>query len=582
LKKLRPYQQQAVTECWRALIENDEPVLLMASVGAGKSLMLATILLKMQKVGKKALCIVNNSELVRNNCETFIQQGGEASIYCAALGEKNADSSIIFGTPQTILNGINKNEDIANIKFNLLIVDEAHGINHLNDRSLFIRILRHFKQEYPLLRILGATGTNYRFKGSQIVGENCLFKKQVGNITTEQLIQDEFLINPNFEIDNDLMLDFSRVKIKPNGKFDQKQLEEVIDKSTRLTELICKQIIHIMSVQNRFGIFIFATTKKHADEIMSHLPSAESALILGETPHSERTRILENARKGQIRYIVNIAIISVGVDVPAYDTLAYLRPTESLVLLVQTIGRVLRLSPGSNKTESLILDFAGNIERHRDWDNPILMKALNQTIDKDKQRPIICPRCQALNTETARRCIGVRIYEDALNLNPKQIRCDYYFEFKECVNEACGIKNDIACRHCRECKTELIDPNKKLTLEPCKEDLKRFDVVQSTYNLVRTKTGFRINCGYLCKQDNGRVVRFFENYTPSSEKAKYVFYGQFIKKHCKRPSDWYKHLTDAGKMAEMLKEVNSPLLLMVKADEKGYRIKKKIFSEMPV
>jgi len=183
------------------------------------------------------------------------------------------------------------------------------------------------------------------------------------------------------------------------------------------------------------------------------LPPEQSALILGETPQDERTRILNEAREGKIKYLVNIAIISVGVDVPAYDTLAYLRPTESLVLLVQTMGRVLRLSSSTNKQESLVMDFAGNIERHSHWDNPVLLKAVRTALDEDRPLVIKCPACMELNKETARRCVGV--------INDK--RCEYFFEFKECPNEECGVKNDLASRHCRACQHELIDPNDKST-----------------------------------------------------------------------------------------------------------------------
>jgi DNA repair protein RadD len=567
LKQLRPYQQEAVRECWQALVVNDEPVLLMASVGAGKSLMLASILLRLDQLGKRALCLVNNAELVRNNCATFKEQGGNASIYCAALGEKENSAPVVFGTPQSILNGINKNERIAEIKFNIIVVDEAHAINYLDDRSVFMRILRHFKQEYTQMRVLGATGTNFRYKGSEIVGNNCLFKRQVGNITTDRLINEKYLINPDFEIDPKLVIDFSKVKIKSNGKFDTKDLELVVSQNARLTELICKQIIHIMESQSRFGVFIFATTKKHAEEILNHLPEAQSALILGETPQHERTRILNEAREGKIKYLVNIAIISVGVDVPAYDTLAYLRPTESLVLLVQTMGRVLRLSPRTNKLAALVLDFAGNIERHKDWDNPILVKAVKQALDEDKPLVIKCPVCMELNTETARRCVGLT------NGN----RCEYYFEFKECPNEKCKAQNDIATRHCRICETEIIDPNEKLTLPAPAQNLRELEVIEAKYGISDSKTGFRINCMYRCKDDKGRIAAFYENYTPISDKAKHVFYGQFIKKHCEKPSDWYLHLDKREKMHEMLQSVNTPTHIMLHQDDNGYKIKRKIF-----
>ena len=584
MKQLRPYQQDAVNECWKALKVNDDPVLLMASVGAGKSLMLANILLTMQKAGKRALCLVNNAELVRNNCATLIDEGGNASIYCAALGYKDATAPIVFGTPVSVLNGINKNDGIARIKFNIIVVDEAHAINYLNHRSSFMRILRHYKQEYPEMRLLGATGTNFRFKGSSIVGEDCLFKRQVGNITTEQLIRDDYLIEPQFEVDKNLVLDFSKVRIKQNGQFDQKQLESVVEKSARLTELICHQVVHIMETQARRGVFFFATTKKHAFEILSHLPMGESAIILGETPQHERTEILEKARDGRIRYLVNIAIISVGVDIPAYDTIAYLRPTESLVLLVQTMGRVLRLSPSTGKTSALVLDFAGNIERHRDWDNPVLLEAVKQTIDSDKPLVICCPACMSMNTEHARRCIG-KIPKEAINGDEleKEERCKYYFEFKECENitdgAACGAQNDIAARLCHKCGCELIDPNAKLSMARVQNNVFQVNVLEARYGISGTQKGFRINCAYKCQDENGRVGSVFENYSPISEKAVRIFYGQFVKKHCANASKWYIHLGDRTKVEEMLQTVDTPFALMIAKEQEGVRIKKKLFHQ---
>jgi DNA repair protein RadD len=565
LKQLRDYQIQAVKECWQALKKDDQPVLLMASVGAGKSLMLANILLTMQNADKRALCLVNNAELVRNNSATFVEHGGNSSVYCAALDSKDTTAPVVFGTPQSVLNGILKNENIAQIKFNIIIVDEAHNINFNNHRSCFMRILRHYKNQYADMRVLGATGTNFRFRGNPIVGDDCIFKSQVGNITTEDLIKDKYLIEPKFEVDKSLVIDFSEVKIKQNGQFDQKQLSTVVDKNTRLTELICKQIIHIMNSQKRFGIFIFATTKKHAYEILSHLPSAESAIILGETPQNERSEILEKARCGAIRFIVNIAIISVGVDVPAYDSLAYLRPTESLVLLVQTMGRALRLSDGTGKRDALILDFAGNIARHSDWDNPILLQALKQTEDVDKPLVIKCPKCQEMNKETSRRCIG---FHD-------KHRCDYYFEFKQCPNDKCQAQNDIAARHCHACQTEIIDPNAKLSL--IKADLKELEVLEAKFVVSDTQNFFRINCAYYCKDTNGSTRTYYESYIPNSDKAKNFFYGQFVKKHCPAASSWYPHLKDRQQVEIMLQSALIPKSIMLKYADNKYQIKNKIF-----
>lgn len=569
MKTLRPYQTKAVNECWKALKRDANPVLLSSSVGSGKSLMLADILITMQQQGKRALCLVNNAELVRGNATTFIEQRGTASIYCAALGEKDCSAPVVFGTPKSVLNGITKEQEISKIKFNLIIVDECHQINYTNHRSCFMRILRYYKQDYSAMRLLGATGTNFRFKGTEIVGSECLFKTQVGNITTEKLIEDGYLVQPEFDIAKELMLDFSKVKIKSNGQFDQKQLAEVVDKSARLTEVICKQVIHIMETQGRHGVFFFATTKKHAYEILSHLPPEESAIILGETPQDERTEILDKARSGELRFLVNIAIISVGVDVPAYDTLAYLRPTESLVLLVQTMGRVLRLSPGTGKSSALVLDFAGNIERHRDWDNPILLEAVTKVLDKDNPLVIVCPACQKMNTMTARRCVGVT--------NNK--RCDYYFEFKECPNKSCNAQNDIASRYCRLCEAEIIDPNAKLTLS-VGSDSEILNVSSASYAITGTSYSFTFHAVYYCDDDEGSKRAIYETFTPKTDIARRVFYAAFVRQHCEKPSEWYMHMSSREKMEDMIKQVASPVQLKVKLDDRNvYKIKKKIFND---
>ncbi len=524
--------------------------------------MIAEVLLRMERQDKSALCIVNNAQLVKGNCEAYIEQGGNASIYCAALKSKDCSSPIVFATPQTLLNGIRKDGKISTIEFNLIVVDEAHNINYLDDHSYFMRILRHYKQLYHNMRVLGATGTNYRFKGFSIVGDECFFKSQVGNITTEDLIEKGYLVKPHFKVDESLVIDFSKVRMKQNGQFDSRQLEAVIERNHRLTKKICEQIVHVMESQNRFGVFIFATTKKHALEIMGHLPAEQTRLILGETPEHERTQFLDEARNGIVRYLVNIAIISVGIDIPSYDTIAYLRPTESLVLLVQTMGRSLRLSPQTGKESALIMDFAGNIDRHSHWDNPILLEALAQMLDEDKPYVIRCPQCMTMNTETARRCIGV--------INKK--RCDYYFQPKDCPNDLCDVQNDITARHCRKCGTEIIDPNAKLSLTHIKVDVREYGVLETRYGINDTKNGFRINCMYRC---NDAV--FYESYSPISQKAKNVFYGKFVKHHCDKPSDWYMKLGDKDRMEEMLGKAKHPETIFVQHEAKGYRITKKVF-----
>lgn len=561
MKQLRDYQQQAVYETWQALKESDDPVCLYASVGAGKSLMLADILLTIQKANKRALCLVNNSELVRSNCQAFNEQGGQGSIYCAALNEKNCKAPVVFATPQTVLNGINKHKNISKIQFNLIIVDEAHSINFKNEQSTFMQILRFYKQNYPAMRLLGATGTPFRYKGDPIEGKNCLFKSKVGNITTSWLISEGYLVKPIYEVDRELTIDFSTVKIDSTGKFNNKELEKTVNKNIRLTGKILLNLQDIM--KTRKGCFIFCCTKRHCIEAASVLPSHETAIITADTKN--RTEILNKARAGKIKYLININVLTTGIDVPSFDTLLFLRPTESLVLTVQMMGRVLRLHP--DKQSALILDCAGNIERHSDWDDPLIIDALAQTRDKEQRLIFPCPTCDTMNSEHARRCIGL--------VNDK--RCDFYFEWKDCAQ--CHGKNDLVSRYCRHCEAELIDPNTKLKAIDFEAPTITVKVLGYKYWVQESGRFTQFRATYQYEHHGGKFLAH-ECWTPtSSDKAKNVFYGQFVSKHTDDPSFWYHHLTKSVYLNALIKHARTPDELILKYNGKAWVIQKKIFHE---
>ena len=564
MKVIRPYQKQAIKECWDALKKDDQPVLLMASVGSGKSLMISEILLRLEHENKRALCLVNNSELVRNNASTFALQGGNPSIYSSSLNSKCNANNVVFATPQTVLNAINKNKKIAQIKFNLIVVDEAHTINYENYRSTFMRILRHYKTEYPKMRVLGCTGTNFRFKGKPIVGEGCLFKTQVGNITTSWLIEQDYLVKPKFEIDRKLLIDFSKVKTNSMGQFDQKQMQSVIDKNDRLTGQILNHLKIIMGSQNRFGCFIFACTRAHCDECARSLPPQQTAIITAKTSEVERQIILDKARMGTIKYLINVQVLTVGIDIPGYDTLLFLRPTESLVLAVQMIGRVLRQYP--NKREALIIDCAGNLDRHSDWDDPIISNSLEELAindpDKDINYPFECPDCSTMNSEHARRCRGV--------INKK--RCDYYFSFKDCPS--CERKNDLTARNCRWCEYELLDPNRHLNIRALNpgEILAQVD----KWNFIDMQHSFGIQ--YICTFDN-QIMPVMEQYYPTkSPQAKNLFYAKFVKEHCATPSAFYPNLINNRCWKNISDCAKKPDYFILNWSGSKWDIKKKIFN----
>ena len=566
MKILRTYQQEALDTLRARLKETTDPLLVNASVGAGKSLIIAELLKVIERANWRALCLTMNSILIEQNSEAYEAQGGNPGIYCSGLGEKNIRANVIFASPHSVAKGIKSNNRIKEVPFNLIVIDEAHNINHHDRASMYMRILNHYglmaQTHRYNFRVVGLTGTPYRGRANTIVGKDEYFKEEVCSITTSWLISEGYLVPPRFAKTHVESFDMARIHVDSKGKFKHKDLEDAVNKNVRLTGQIMAEVVSIVE-GGKAGAFIFASTIKHAEECMRSLPPELSVCITGETPQSDRKEYIAKARRGEIKYLVNVATLLVGVDVPNFDVCAWLRPTESLTLYTQGIGRVLRLSPG--KEECLVLDYAGNLERHGDIDDPIINAALKP--DSEEQDPEYCIPCYTCGTHnkiTARRCIG--------DHNNK--RCDYYFMFKPC--DECGVSNDVTARHCRECEHELIDPNEKLSNAT---ELITIPVYEAQYwvtNHSRTNTPI-INVRY--KTDRQDI---FESYFTSNEKCKNIFWGRFVKHHIENYQEFYPHLTNTKIVNTMIHSdtIKTPNFVLCKVtDNQRYQVIKKIFQD---
>ncbi len=572
--KLRPYQEKCLTVLKARLKETDAPLLVNASVGSGKSVIIAELLLTIERAGWRALCLTMNSTLILQNSMAYFKQGGQPGIFCAALNSKETNFPVIFASPQSVIQDLynEKQEGISFAPFNLIIIDEAHNINISDPKTTYIRIFNWYaqlaKDKGHKIRFVGLTGTPYRGKGISIVGASQFFKEEVCSISAEWLISQGFLTKPLWGLSNKLKYDFDDIKTNSMGKFNYKEIKSRV--SPRLTANIMQRVQSI--VQNRRGVFIFATSIEHCKECIEYLPPHETALITGDTPDYLRHEYITRARIGEIKYLVNVNVLCTGVDVPNFDTVVFVRPTESLVLYMQAIGRGLRLYPG--KQDCLVLDYAGNLERHGDIDNPIINEAVKNQSKNDPDYCIPCYQCHTLNKVTARRCIGT----------PNDKRCEHYFEFKECIK--CGVNNDITARFCRECKSEIIDPNKKLNFEHAHLEKITLEIESCYYgakmNQSQTKVVFYAHYRFVDKSlpRNKRVI--VEEYATWTKKGRDYFYHNFVKQHFIEPGEAYRFLDNYYYLDKTARagRIRSPhKVIVIREDEERYRIVKKLFLE---
>ncbi|MBN6247529.1 ATP-dependent helicase, partial [Escherichia coli] len=183
--------------------------------------------------------------------------------------------------------------------------------------------------------------------------------------------------------------DFSRLQAQSNGLFSEADLNRELKKQQRITPHIISQIMEF--AEKRKGVMIFAATVEHAKEIVGLLPAEDAALITGDTPGAERDVLIEDFKAQRFRYLVNVAVLTTGFDAPHVDLIAILRPTESVNLYQQIVGRGLRLAPG--KTDCLILDYAGN-------PHDLYAPEVGTPKGKSDNVPVqvFCPACGFANT----------------------------------------------------------------------------------------------------------------------------------------------------------------------------------------
>lgn len=356
--RLRDYQDDAVAETWEWLNYNAGAPIIEAPVGAGKSIIMAEIMRQACEdyPDTRILMVTHSSELVRQNHAKLLAlwPSAPAGIYSAALGLKQINAQILFCTIQSVYKLAYK---IGRV--HLILVDEAHTIGR-KEKSMWGRFLTDTRIVNADHRMIGLTGTPWRLDtGSLIEGEDRLFHDISYRIAMIDLIRRGFLC-PVVSRPTGLRVDVTGVR-KTAGDYNIGQLTKAVDD---LTEQAVEDFIQ--RGQDRRTWMIFAPSIESADHIQAAVQArgVTCAIVTADTDSSERERILSAMRDGRIRSAVSVGTLTTGIDVPPVDMVVGLRPTMSSSLVIQMVGRGMRLSPDTGKTDCLLVDYAGWLQQH--------------------------------------------------------------------------------------------------------------------------------------------------------------------------------------------------------------------------
>jgi superfamily II DNA or RNA helicase len=563
--KLRDYQQDIHDSTVEHLksAQGRDPVVISASVGAGKTYSIAFLCKHVVDKGGKALVLARTGELIQQNSDAAWDIGLENSKFSASLNSKSTRHAAIFATEGSLARALDK--EFFNYAPSLLLIDECHTVPFDNDDTQMMRIINRFLLVNPKMRIVGLTGSPYRGITS-IIGR--FWKRKVGDISTEWLIDQNWLVPPSFgfPIDDNEEFDFSGIDTR-NGssEFDEKELNKVVMEDKTLTHRIMVDVVKRCA--DRHGVLIFAATKRHTKEVREGLILAgaddhQVGIITEETKSSVRCDILARAKSGDCRYVINVGVLSTGINVPRWDALVYLRPIGSLVLLTQTIGRVLRLCEETGKTDGLILDHAGVMSRlgHL-YDSPMLEEAQLQKAKIDHDM-IQCPKCETENSKFARRCMGK-------DMEQPDLRCDFFWQSQKC--KQCDWENDISAVECRNpgCRHELRDPNAQLLHKAYSDD----EMVPVVSMKITSTKNRAVMVQYILHQkpESGWPTEF---YAVENDKMVRVWRARFVSAHVRDPA-WRSRVMSMRSAETIVKNqavFDAPTHIAFRVNEKGHHV----------
>jgi DNA repair protein RadD len=573
---LRTYQQEAVDSTLNYFRKRRDPAVIVLPTGAGKSLVIA----ELAKIAKgRVLVLAHVKELVEQNHLKYESYGLHAGIYSAGLNQKDSKQKVIFGSIQSVA----KAKDAFFKDFTLVVIDECHRVG-LEPDSQYAKVITQLKLNNPRICILGLTATpyrlgigwiyNYALRGEVKTKELRFFKHCIYDLPLEYMIRNKYL-TPPVKVDIPVTsYDFSEL-IEAGQSYTMAQLEEALHKQRRLTPLIIKNIIDITESDQRQGVMIFSSTVKHAKEIMDHLPPEQARLVVGTTELSERDQTVHDFKKKAFKYLVNVSVLTTGFDAAHVDVIAILRPTESISLYQQIIGRGLRLD--TDKKDCLVLDYTGM--GHSIFSPEIGEK---KTASESVAVQVPCPECGFENDfwgivdeegnlveHFGRKCRGGHVNADTYELTP----CGYLFRFKICTQ--CSAQNDITARDCSNCGCVLIDPDTKLKQARLSKDAHVLtpDSIEMLERVDKKGTPY-LQVKYYDYDAQFVAEMYYLNNATSLKK----FAINFLRSHMRKP-ELKLNISSVSDAVKIRSQLRMPSFVIARKQGKFWKITEKIFSE---
>ncbi|KAJ8061819.1 hypothetical protein OCU04_009612 [Sclerotinia nivalis] len=353
---LREYQEECIQAVLSHINQGHKRMGISLATGSGKTVIFTQLIDRVQphaKIATQTLILAHRQELVEQAARHCENAYPDKRIEIE-MGKMHASgyADITVGSIQSIGSG-GRIEKFDPTRFKLILVDEAHHIV----APQYLKTLAHFglsekRESSPTL--VGVSATLSRTDGLRL---GAALDQIVYHKDYIDMIEDNWLSGVIFTTVQS-KADVSSVRKGPNGDFQTGELSQVVN-TDEINELTVRS--WFAKAKGRKSTIVFCVDLAHVGGLTNKFREhgIDAQFVTGDTPKIERSTRLDAFRNGEFPVLINCGVFTEGTDIPNIDCVLLARPTKSRNLLVQMIGRGMRLHHG--KENCHIIDMVATL-----------------------------------------------------------------------------------------------------------------------------------------------------------------------------------------------------------------------------
>ena len=431
--ELRDYQAKLLREVGVALDgKSNSSVMMQLPTGGGKTIIAGGLLKAHLADGRRAVWLTHRKELAQQTRQMLTS--ANVSAMADILWKPRTDAPAMSGgvvilMAQTVSRRVGRGIWNQYDEDDLMVIDEAH---HATAKG-YARAMKQWPG-----RIVGMTATPWRL--SEKEGFDHLFEELIRGPQVSQLQSDEWLCRAEVRVPSSE----ERIlggEIGSIGDYTEPGIEQANSRDVLTAGTLRFWQEHAGGRQT----IVYSVSTDHAHNLAAVFADAgiPARVILGDTPADERNKTIEEFRDGTLKVLVNVLVATEGFDLPDASCVVLTRPTLSLALFMQMVGRGLR--PKDDGGDCLILDLAANSithglpDDHREW----------QLEPRGKQEPgeaptVWCPDCGVVSPAASQTCPNC-----GEPFGKECSRCGKWRAWKRWYRENhCSDSHELVCDYC--------------------------------------------------------------------------------------------------------------------------------------